>query len=678
MVIPAPQRQEVERAQPAGSTRLVGGKYRLGSLLGEGGMGTVYQAEHTGLHSQVAVKLLGDHVGDDPTLNARFRTEAQATAAIHSDHVVAVTDCGADRDLGPFIVMELLDGESLASLIRREQKLSPPIAAHIMNQVLQGLAAAHRAGVVHRDLKPENVILTPQQDGSLRAKIFDFGISKFLSGATGSGALGAGVTADGAVLGTPRYMAPEQLSGEHEMDHRADLYSAGVMFYRMLTGQLPIDPKRDRKPNIASQPPKAAPPPSALNPEVSDSVDALIMRAISEDPDSRFSSADEMRSMLLEALPEARDPLLGAVTLRPRGAGRALALLSDTLSHHNGKSGPVLASGGTAPKRLPWWRIGVAAAAAAAILGVASIAYMLRTRSTDSAPDDLKAANVVKASAAADDVQPAGGAPLVYSIARYLPEHIVIAHHTPFARYLSEALGREVKLTVVEDFLDLEKRVTDGRAALAAMSAYSYVRATSHQTGLQLMATAWTAGGSSYEGYILARASSPVRRLQDLRGRIFCYVKPSSTSGYLYPRALLRKQGIDPDADFKATVFGGDHLTTLRSLHSGACDGAAVYASIFFNAARHEMPPQGFRILASTDRIPFDAYCAGAHVPQTEVERIRRALLRLKPGSDLAQRVLGDQPGDLRGFVPAKDADYDTVRSIVDHLDDQHQAPNET
>jgi ABC-type phosphate/phosphonate transport system substrate-binding protein len=177
-----------------------------------------------------------------------------------------------------------------------------------------------------------------------------------------------------------------------------------------------------------------------------------------------------------------------------------------------------------------------------------------------------------------------------------------------------------------------------------------------------------TSGGTSYEGYIVTKAGIGVTQLSDLEGKVFCYVGPNSSSGYLYPRAVFRKQGMDPDKAFRATRFTGDHLSALRALEGGACQGAAVFAGIFFEAKKHGMPPQGFRILASTARIPYDAYCVPPTMPKEQVHSLREALLSLTPGSKTTISVLGKK-SRITGFAPAKDSDWDSVRRIEKHLD---------
>ncbi len=224
----------VERTDVIARTRVLDGKYRLGRLIGEGGMGAVYEAEHEGLRARVAVKLLGEHGHLDPKAIVRFRREARAMGAIRHENVVAVMDTGTDEEGSPYLVMELLEGESLAAVLRRERTLAPGLACWIADQVLSGLEAAHAQGVIHRDLKPGNVFLARLSDGSHRVKILDFGISKL-----GGNANTLDITAEGAMIGTPNFMAPEQISGEAPSDARADLYAVGVLLYRMVCGRLP-------------------------------------------------------------------------------------------------------------------------------------------------------------------------------------------------------------------------------------------------------------------------------------------------------------------------------------------------------------------------------------------------------------------------------------------------------
>ena len=263
-------------------------KFRLVSQLGAGGMGSVWRAEHLLLRSPVAIKLIHERVASAPGAVDRFLNEARAAAALRSPHVIQVLDFGVEGTT-PYLVMELLEGESLATRLGRVSRLSLDETARIVSQVARALTRAHESGVVHRDLKPDNVFLVKNQDEEL-AKVLDFGIAKTL--ATGDTTT-AGLTQTGAVLGTPHYMSPEQARGRSDVDHRSDLWSLGVIAYQCVTGLRPFDSAilGDLLLKICADPIPAAPgaPPG---------FDGWLTRALARDPNQRFQSATEMADAL--------------------------------------------------------------------------------------------------------------------------------------------------------------------------------------------------------------------------------------------------------------------------------------------------------------------------------------------------------------------------------------------
>jgi serine/threonine protein kinase len=221
---------------------LLGGRYRLERALGAGAMGAIYEAVHVDLDKRVAVKIMSASAdSSDPRpsahegeIAARFRREARAAGRIASEYVLEVYDVGRDPKLGMFMVTELLSGEDLETRLAREIQLDVEPALTIGYQVARGLSAAHAVGVVHRDLKPSNIFLTTKDDGSLLAKIVDFGVAKVASCPDGP------LTAKGTALGTPEYMAPEQLEGALDVDGRADVWSLAACIYEMLSGKSPF------------------------------------------------------------------------------------------------------------------------------------------------------------------------------------------------------------------------------------------------------------------------------------------------------------------------------------------------------------------------------------------------------------------------------------------------------
>lgn len=221
-----------------GTGTVLAGKYRLEALIGQGGMGSVWRAEHLGLSAPVAVKLL-DILGAAPTDEAlqRFHREARAAANIRSPHVVQILDHGVDEAThAPYIVMELMEGESLAARLEKLGRLAPAEVAHVFTHVARALLRAHEAGIVHRDLKPDNVFLVHNAD-EVVAKVLDFGIAKANTHSLGTDS----VTRTGAVMGTAYYMSPDQISGAKNIDFHTDLWAFGVMACECLTGKRPFD-----------------------------------------------------------------------------------------------------------------------------------------------------------------------------------------------------------------------------------------------------------------------------------------------------------------------------------------------------------------------------------------------------------------------------------------------------
>jgi len=294
------------------------GKYEIRGILGKGAMGTVYDGYDAVIDRRVAIKTM---TKPDPTDNeaqeelARFRREAQAAGRLAHPNIVGVYDYGEDGDIA-FIVMEYAPGTELKKLLDKGERMPPAEAVRIMQGVLAGLQYSHERGVVHRDIKPGNIILSP--DGTV--KIADFGIARIES---------SSMTQAGTVLGTPAYMSPEQFMGQ-TVDKRTDIYSAGVMFYQLLTGERPFDGSMSAIMHKAlnTEPPK----PSDLSVTAPSSLDAVVARAMAKRPEGRFDSAAGFSAAMkaaLEAPPPAVPNALGwdddATVIAPRGAKPAAA-----------------------------------------------------------------------------------------------------------------------------------------------------------------------------------------------------------------------------------------------------------------------------------------------------------------------------------------------------------------
>jgi serine/threonine-protein kinase len=282
--------------------KVVGKKYRVESLLGEGGMGKVYKAKQVALDKMVVLKVLRQSLQSDERTVARFQREAKAASRLKHANSISVLDFGQAEDGSLYIAMELVEGKDLHEILSKEYPLPEARIVRIISQVLSALAEAHSVGVIHRDLKPENIMVEQRRGEPDFVKVLDFGIAKIQDASAEDG---PALTRAGFVCGTPEYMSPEQARGS-QLDARSDLYAVGVILYQLTTGLLPFD--ADSAVGYATKHLMEEPqPPSRRRPEarISPAMERLILRAMSKDPGARPQTADEFREELL-AVPEKR------------------------------------------------------------------------------------------------------------------------------------------------------------------------------------------------------------------------------------------------------------------------------------------------------------------------------------------------------------------------------------
>ncbi|MFI5298341.1 MAG: serine/threonine-protein kinase [Polyangiales bacterium] len=273
---------------------VVAGRYRLLEGAGEGAMGTVWKAQHTTLGHAVAIKFLHGNVAASGDPRQRFEREAKLAARLGeaSRHITRVSDHGVTDDGTPFIVMELLNGEGLDARLKREKVLPIGVVARITTQLCRALAIAHQAGVVHRDLKPANVFLCLDDDGDVLVKLLDFGVAKATLDNDENQQ-----TRAGALIGTPNYMSPEQIAGDHAVDPRSDLWAVAAMVYRMCTGRAPFGSGAlsELAMRIVSTEPRPA---TELIPELPHEFDLWVQRGLAKKPELRFQNARELADSL--------------------------------------------------------------------------------------------------------------------------------------------------------------------------------------------------------------------------------------------------------------------------------------------------------------------------------------------------------------------------------------------
>jgi len=371
--------------------RVLDGKYELTRVLGVGGMGVVYEAHHRLIDRRFALKLLRAEYAKEENTVRRFEREATTTAAIGHENIVGVTDMGVTEQGELFIVMELLEGTSLAEVLRMEGAVSRGWACHVACQILRGLQVVHEHGIVHRDLKPGNIIILGGAAAGGVVKLVDFGIAKVKASEEG---LTRGLTRTGELLGTPWYMSPEQARGETGITGASDIYSVGVILYQMLAGALPFDGSSyvEVLMRIITEEPA---PPSRLRPGIDPSLEEAVLTAMDREPARRFrdpaSFYRRIAPLADPGAPANRDRDFPVVSSPIEAAGQEAAA-----GDREDLGGPRM----TAPlelvarpdraasrRRAPRRAIAGVAAALAIVAGVTCLLFFGRGGSGDAGPD---------------------------------------------------------------------------------------------------------------------------------------------------------------------------------------------------------------------------------------------------------------------------------------------------
>ncbi len=288
---------DVQAKSKPHSSEIIGstlsGRYLVTKKIGQGGMGAVYEATHTLIGKRVAVKVLLEKYAEREAIVARLKKEAQLASSIGNEHIIDITDIGNTDDGRTFVVMEYLEGESLAECLAREHELPEQRILRIASQAASALAAAHAKGIVHRDIKPENLFLLKRKEQDF-VKVVDFGISKSLrASGPGEDEEAQRLTQTGMVLGTPLYMSPEQARGDDDLDHRVDIYALGVIMYESIAGHVPFIGSNYL--SVISQVLNEVPKPlREIRPDVSEELEAIVSKAMAKNRNDRYVDADAM------------------------------------------------------------------------------------------------------------------------------------------------------------------------------------------------------------------------------------------------------------------------------------------------------------------------------------------------------------------------------------------------
>jgi serine/threonine-protein kinase len=399
----------------------LGGKYRLIRLLGQGGMGSVWHAQHLALNASVALKFIDAERLDGAALQ-RFLGEARVAAALRSAHVVQILDYGFEDQI-PYFAMEMLEGETLAERLKRQKRLDIEQTGRVVQHVSRAISRAHDAGVIHRDLKPQNIFIVGNEEDEI-VKVLDFGIAKSTRGLLGNSA--AASTNTGALIGTPHYMSPEQVEGDKSIDVRSDLWSLGVVVYQCLLGELPFagDTIGSIALAICSRP---LPVPSQRG-AVPPGFDAWFETACARDPEARFRSARQASSefMALCAGSNGRAapaPIVASAEFALMNTSAAEAASATVLGTTTGRAATE-APARPAPRSRPKLQL-VALLALLALLGAgAAVAFSgggkadtpaIEMRASSGAPNPtgaLEPAAGSSADVAAGSTQPSASAPV--------------------------------------------------------------------------------------------------------------------------------------------------------------------------------------------------------------------------------------------------------------------------
>jgi serine/threonine protein kinase len=376
---------------------ILAGKFRVESVLGVGGMGVVVAARHLDLDQRFAIKFMLPEAMRDPQMAERFLREARNAVRLASPHVARVLDVGTLENGAPYMVMEFLDGTDLRAIARPETLAPLHDVLIMMEQACEGVAEAHALGIVHRDIKPHNLFLTRKANGRICIKVLDFGISKTMEATLGLDS--NSLTSATSIMGSPHYMAPEQMRSAHTVDARADVWALGVCLYQFLTGHVPFEAETmlELGAKVLHEQPI---PITHYRPDLPRELSDIVRICLEKDPQKRFASAAQLCSaleQLLMAMSGSNQyPLMGLPPRGPAEASRA-SVPRGTPGSYGGKTDVAWGQTGAGERPVPWWLVAGGTFLGVLVVVSAILFGLVRSRPTLAAPppppaDDLPVA----------------------------------------------------------------------------------------------------------------------------------------------------------------------------------------------------------------------------------------------------------------------------------------------